>query len=80
MKVSRDQAAYKANKFICKRLGIKFHRYLYHEGEKIEFIDTEIPETGQRRDMTVRVDDDYIRITEFMSAALNEKKLSAMYD
>ncbi len=80
MKVSRNQAADKANKFIYKRLGIKFHRYLYQEGEKIEFIDTEIPETGQRRDMTVRVDDDHIRITEFMSAALNEKKLSAMYD
>ena len=39
MKVSRNQAADKANKFIYKRLGIKFHRYLYQEGEKIEFID-----------------------------------------
>ncbi|MBQ8017426.1 MAG: hypothetical protein IJ258_04885 [Methanobrevibacter sp.] len=80
MQVSTYHAADKANKFIYKRLGIKFHRYLYQEGNEIEFIDTEIPETGQLRDMTVKVDDDHIRITEFMSAALNEDKLSAMYD
>lgn len=80
MQVSTHQPADKANKFIYKRLGIRFHRYLYGEGESIEFIDTEIPETGQRRDITVKVDNSHIRITEFLSKALDEDKLHAMFD
>lgn len=80
MQVSTHQPADKVSKFIYKRLGIRFHRYLYKEGKSIEFIDTEIPETGQRRDITVKVDDNHIRITEFMSKALDDDKLNSMFD
>lgn len=70
----------RAYKFIYRVFGLKFHQYLYHEGEKIEFLETEIPDTGQRRDIMVKVDDDKIRITEFMVKPLNDEKLTAMHD
>lgn len=63
-----------------KRLGILFHRYTYNEGEKIEFIETEIADTGQRKDIVVKVDDELIRITEFMATALSDKKLHDLFD
>ena len=67
-------------KFNYKRLDIKFHRYLYGEGERIEFIETEIPETGQRKDIVVKVDEKKIQITEFMSKALYNEKLQDICD
>lgn len=67
-------------KFIYKVLGIKFHRYLYDEGDEIEFLDTEIPDTGQRRDITTKVDGKFIRITELLSKPRYDDKLHSMYD
>ena len=67
-------------KYLYKTLKIKFHRYLFHEGEKIEFIETEIPETGQRKDLVVKEDDTIIRILEFMSKALYDAKLIDIFD
>ena len=70
----------KSYKVIYKRLGIKLHRYLYDEGEKIEFMDTEISDTAQRRDITTRVDGKFIRNTEFLSYPPYDDKLHSMYD
>ena len=67
-------------KFIYKTLGIKFHRYLFDEGEYIEFIKTEIPGTGLRKDIVVKVDRNLIRIIEFMSKALYDTKLIVIFD
>jgi hypothetical protein len=53
---------------------------LYREGEEIEFIETEIAHTGQRRDIMVKVDGETIQITEFMAKALNDEKLLDIYD
>ena len=70
----------RAYKFIYFILRIIFHTYLYGECEKIEFIETEIASTGQRKDVSVKVDDDTIQITELMATPLNEEKLRAMFD
>lgn len=70
----------KSYKFIYKVLGIKFHRYLFDEGDEIEFMDNEIPDTGQRRDITTRVDGKLIRSTEFLSKPPYDDKLHSMYD
>lgn len=61
-------------------LGIRFHRYLYKEGENIEFIETEIPDTGQGKDIAVKVDGRVIMITEFMAKALYNGKLMDLFD
>lgn len=70
----------KTYKIIYKILGVKFHQYLYGEGEKIEFMDTEIPYTAQRRDITTRIDGKLIVNTEFMSTPLYGDKLHTIYD
>ena len=80
MPANNPQSADRSYKFTYKMLGIKFHRYLYHEGETIEFVETEIPDTGQRKDMTVKVDGKHIQITEFMSKALYSEKLNDVFD
>ena len=76
----KHHATDKAYKFMYKRLNAKFHHYFYAEYGELVFIDTEIPETGQRRDMTVKVDEKVIRNTEFLSRPLYDDKLNAMYD
>lgn len=53
---------------------------MYGTGEYIKFIETEIPETGQLKDMVVIVDGEKIQITEFMSTPLNDGKLRNLYD
>lgn len=63
-----------------KLLGIRFHQYLYHEREKIEFIETEISDTGQLKDIAVKVDEKIIQITEFMATPLYKGKLKDLYD
>lgn len=78
--VNNPQSADRSYKFNYKLLGIKFHRYLYGEGTEIEFIETEIPETGQLKDMVVKVDGKTIQITEFMSKALYDEKLRDIFD
>ena len=80
MPVNNPQSADRSYKFNYKMLGIKFHRYLYRKGETIEFIETEIPDTGQRKDMVVKVDGKIIQITEFMSKALYDDKLHDIFD
>ena len=61
-------------------LDIRFHRYLYHEGNSIEFIETEIADTGQRKDIVVKVDDDTIQLTEFMAKGVYDEKLYSLCD
>lgn len=80
MTLNNPQSADRSYKFNYKMLGIKFHRYLYREGESIEFIETEIPDTGQRKDMVAKVDGKKIQITEFMSKALYDDKLQDLFD
>ena len=80
MAVNNPHSVDRAYKFIYKVLGIIFHRYLYHEGEEIEFVETEIPDTGQRKDIMVKVDGKTIQITEFMAKALNDDKLGDLFD
>ena len=46
---NNPQSADRSYKFNYKILGIRFHRYLYHEGDSIEFVETEIAGTGQRK-------------------------------
>lgn len=70
----------KSYKFMHKRLGIKFHRYFYKKGEKLRYIDTEIPDTGQRRDITCIVDEETIFDKEFQSTPIDDDKLHDMYD
>ena len=76
MPSNNPQSADRSYKFNYKTLGIKFHRYFYDEGENIE---TEIPDTGQRKDIVVKVDGT-IQITEFMSKALYDDKLHDLFD
>ena len=80
MPVNNPQSADRSYKFMYKMLGIVFHRYLYGYGENIEFIDTEISNTGQRKDISVKVDGKTIQITEFMATPLNDEKLHDLYD
>lgn len=80
MAVNNPQSADRSYKFIYKLLGLAFHRYLYNEGEEIEFIETEIPDTGQLKDMSVKVDGKTVQITEFMTKPLYEKKLKDLFD
>lgn len=80
MAANSPQSADRSYKFNYKMLGIKFHRYLYRNGESIEFIETEIADTGQRKDMVVKVDNSIIQITEFMSTALYDEKLRDIFD
>ena len=67
-------------KYLYKTLKIKFHRYLFHEGENIEFLETEIAETGQLKDLVVKVDDHLIRIIELMAKPLYDPKLIDIFD
>ena len=80
MPVNNPQSADRSYKFNYKMLGIRFHRYLYKEGENIELIETEIPDTGQRKDIAVKVDGRVIMITEFMAKALYNGKLMDLFD
>lgn len=77
---NKHHATDKVYKFMYKRLDTKFHNYFYRESGDLVFIDTEIHETGQRRDTTVRIDDKLIRNTEFLSTPLYDDKLNSMYD
>lgn len=77
---NNPQSADRSYKFNYKILGIRFHRYLYHEGDLIEFVETEIAGTGQRKDVVVIVDDNVIKLTEFMSKGLYDDKLNSMCD
>ena len=67
-------------KFALKELGIKFYRFFYPEAEELVFISIEIPETGQRIDGAVKVDDEFIHLIEFLSHDLDEDKLLSMAD
>ena len=80
MAINNPQSADRSYKFNYKILGIKFHRYLYHEGDSIEFIETEVPWTGQRRDIVVKVDGETIQLTEFLSKGLYADKLHSLCD
>lgn len=80
MAVNNPQSADRSYKFIYKMLDIRFHRYLYHEGDFIEFIETEIADTGQRKDIVVKVDDDTIQMTEFMTKGVYDEKLYSLCD
>ena len=80
MAVNNPHSIDRAYKFIYKVFGALFHYYLYHESGEIEFIDTEIPETGQRKDISVIVNGESVRITEFMSKKIDDKKGVAIYE
>ena len=80
MPANNPQSADRSYKFIYKMLDIRFHRYLYHEGDSIEFIETEIADTGQRKDIVVKVDDDRIHLTEFMAKGVYDEKLYSLCD
>jgi len=80
MAVNNPQSVDRSYKFMYRLLGVIFHRYMYGTGEYIKFIETEIPETGQLKDMVVIVDGEKIQITEFMSTPLNDGKLRNLYD
>lgn len=80
MVANNPQSADRSYKFNYKLLEIKFHRYLYNYGEEIEFIETEIADTGQRRDIVAKVDEKTIQLTEFMSKGPYDEKLHALCD
>lgn len=45
-------------KFKYKRIGLKIHNYIHKiKHEKIEFLDTEDAETGNRKDLVYNLDD-----------------------
>jgi hypothetical protein len=67
-------------KFIYKVLGILFHRYLYSEGEKIEFIDTEILILAREGTSLQSLMGNSSEVRNFLSTPLYEDKLSALYD
>ncbi|WP_298500811.1 hypothetical protein [uncultured Methanobrevibacter sp.] len=69
----------KSYKFMYKRLGIEFHRYFFGKGENISFLDTEIPISAKRRDITCKVDD-CIWDVEFQSYPVYEDNLENMFD
>ena len=77
---NNPQSADRAYKYTHKTLKIKFHRYFFPDCENIEFLETEIPGTGQRKDIVVEEDEKLIRIIEFMSKAVYDAKLLNMYD
>lgn len=78
--VNNPHSIDRSYKFIYRQLDIKFHRYLYHEGDKIEFLSGEIPETGERMDNITKVDDEWIQMTEFMSKPVYDDKMHALYN
>ena len=80
MTANNPQSVDRSYKFMYKLLGILFHRYLYREGETIEFIETELHYSGQRKDICAKIDGKIIRITEFMAKALYSQKLSDISD
>ena len=80
MVINNPKSSDKSYKFMYRLLGIEFHRYLYHEGDVIEFIETEISKTGQMKDIAVKVDNKIIQITEFMSTPLYDSKLYDIFD
>ena len=53
---------------------------MYRNGDSIEFLETEIPGTGQRKDIAVIVDETIIKLTEFISKGLYDDKLNSMCD
>lgn len=80
MVVNYPQSADRSYKFNYKILGIKFHRYICHEGDSIEFIETELPGTVLRKGIVIKVDDKTIQLTEFMSKGVYEDKLYSICD
>lgn len=80
MKYNNHHRTDKTYKFMFKRLGVKLHQYFFNEGAILLFIDTELAETGQRRDLTVNVDGKYLHNIEFMSTASYDSKLYGMFD
>ena len=67
-------------KFNFKWLAIWFYHFFFNWGESINFIETETPDTGQRKDAVVEVDGKIIHIIEFMSGPLTRKKLQDIFD
>ena len=80
MVVNNPQSADRSYKFMYRLLGIIFHRYIYHKGDEIEFIETEVPGTGQLKDIVVIEDAVKIQITEFMATPLYDLKLRDLFD
>lgn len=80
MPANNPQSADRSYKFIYKMLDVRFHRYLYHEGDSIEFIETEIADTGQRKDIVVKVNNETIQLTEFMAKGVYDEKLHSLCD
>lgn len=79
MVVNNPHSVDRYYKFIYKLFEIKFHKYFYQEGSEIKFTETEIQNTGQRKDIVVKIDNNRIRITEFMSKALYNDKLKDLH-
>lgn len=80
MRLKKHHPIDKSYKFMYRRLGIKMHRYFFKEGEKLKFLSNEIPTTGQKRDITVKIDDNTLWDIEFQSLPLDEAKLRTMYN
>ena len=79
MIVNNPHSVDRAYKFIYKTFGIIFHYFLYQEYGEIEFIDTEIADTGQRKDIAVLING-IIRLTEFMSTPVTPSKMFDLFD
>ena len=67
-------------KFCLKRLGIIFYIFFFHYGSIIEFMETENPQTGQRKDATLKIDGKKIHILEFLATVLSDEKLKDIFD
>ena len=76
---NNHQPTDKSYKFMFKRLGIRLHRYFFEYGDELDFMDTEIPESGKRRDITYKIDGKSIHNVEFQSTPMYDKKLFDMY-
>lgn len=81
MKTINHQPIDKSYKFMNKRLGIRFHRYFFEKnGDKIVFLDNEISDTGQRRDITYKLDNKSIFNVEFQSKAIYDDKMNSIFE
>lgn len=80
MAINNPQSADRAYKFMYKMLDIRFHRYFYRKGDDIEFVETEISNTGQRKDVVAKIDGKTIQVTEFMATPVSRKKLKTISD
>ena len=79
MVVNNPHSVDRAYKFLYKIFEIVFHYFLYHEYGELVFIDTEIADTGQRKDIAVLING-IIRLTEFMSTPLTPDKMFDLFD